>query len=170
MEPFAEGTEAIAAAARRKAEWLRAWQDMRNTDDAAALEPLLAQVDDPALKRRVRDRILAAINSATDLHGLRQYTRQFPAGSAVQEAQRRIAVLSTWSQIEASEDLSLFEKFLAQTSDAELADLAKDRIIGLITTLRRGPSSLERPASKSGEPIVKLPAGMTAICGHLGQS
>lgn len=132
MEPFAEGTEAIAAAARRKAEWLRAWQDMRNTDDAAALEPLLAQVDDPALKRRVRDRILAAINSATDLHRLRQYTRQFPAGSAVQEAQRRIAVLSTWSQIEASEDLSLFEKFLAQTSDAELADLAKDRIIGLI--------------------------------------
>ena len=132
MERFAEGTEAIAAAARQRAEWLRSWEDMRNSGDVSALESFSAQVDDPTFKRRIQGQILAAIRSASDVHALRQYIRQFPGGGAVQEAQRRIAVLSTWSQIEASDDLSLFEKFLAQTSDAELADLAKDRIIGLI--------------------------------------
>src|SRR4051812_17428649 len=33
-----------------------------------------------------------------------------------------------------------------------------------------GPSSLSRPGSLAGEPIVKLPAGTTTISGHLSHS
>ncbi len=37
-------------------------------------------------------------------------------------------------------------------------------------TVRTGPSSSERPGSPSGEPMRKLPAGMTTISGQISQS
>src|SRR5262245_47494528 len=39
-----------------------------------------------------------------------------------------------------------------------------------MVTVRCGPSSSERPCSRAGEPITKVPAGTTIISGQSGQS
>ena len=131
-EPFGAGTELLVDAARRRIALLRSWEAVRGSDDAFALEGLLAQIKDPELGGLASERIVDLVATMVDADLLRRYLREYPEGAGAHAAERRLVALETWIQIERSDDPSMFERFLSQTSDAVLANRARERVLDLI--------------------------------------
>ena len=59
---------------------------------------------------------------------------------------------------------------IAQMLDNLIDNALRYTPSGGVVTVRCGPSSPLRSGSSSGEPILKLPAGMTTISGQVAQS